>query len=85
VVNREVKVQEECATGLRCPPAVPRRHRTTSRTLPEPLDQTGEAGLQEALDRIYPRTGLVRKPMGGPLSNRHAQWYYPPRQTGSHK
>ncbi len=36
------------------------------------LDQKGEAGLQEALDRIYPTTGLVRKPMGGPFSSSYA-------------
>jgi hypothetical protein len=30
----------------------------------EGLDQRGEAGLQEALDRIYPATGLRRVPLG---------------------
>lgn len=36
-----------------------------------------EPSLQEALNRIYRPTGLVRKPMKGPLSESYAQWYYP--------
>lgn len=42
------------------------------------LDQNGEAGLQNALNRIYRSTGLVRNPLGGILSDSYAQFYYPP-------
>lgn len=40
------------------------------------LDQTGEAGLQKALDRIYPRTGIVRKSLGGEFSESYARYDY---------
>jgi hypothetical protein len=42
----------------------------------KPLDQNGEAGLQEALDRIYPTTGLVRKPFGPPLKDSYVTYHY---------
>jgi hypothetical protein len=41
---------------------------------PETLDEA-----PEYLNQIYPPTGLVRKPMGGILSESYAQHYYPPK------
>jgi hypothetical protein len=38
----------------------------------EGLDQRGAAGLQEALDRIYPRSGFQRVPLGPRFPNSHA-------------
>ena len=36
-------------------------------------DQNGEEGLQESLDRIYPRPPLVRKPIPGTYDS-YSQW-----------